>query len=343
MTPASPSRQALVENLMGDLSPLLDAYPLPELQGKRLFLTGATGFMGYWLLLAIHCLNRRGADIHVCALSRNPQDFLARRPECEAMDWLTWLRGDMADYAFPPERFDYVLHGAADTSPAAAARPEELRASITVGAERVLAHAKACGAPRMLWLSSGAVYGEQPSDLERLEESSAFAAPMGIGLDGYLEGKRAMERMALAATDVESVIARCFAFVGYGLPPHLAVGQFIRDAKENPEIAVNGDGRPVRSFLYAADLAVWLLALLVKGSPGQAYNVGSPHGMSLAEVAATVRDTLTPGKPLVIKGTTSSQARTRYVPDIRKAEQQLGLRVWTQFPDAIRRTARTSD
>lgn len=341
--PASSSRETLMEQLMADLSPLLDAYPLPELQGKHLFITGATGFMGYWLLLAIHCLNRSGTHIRVCALSRAPEAFLARCPECKSMDWLTWIQGDITDYTFPEERFDYLLHGATDTSPAAATRPEELRASIVVGAERVLTHARACEARRTLWLSSGTVYGEQPDDLERIEESRAFAPATNHGPDGYLEGKRAMEALAIAATDVDSVVARCFAFIGHGLPPHLAVGQFIRDAKENLEIAVNGDGHPVRSFLYAADLAVWLLALLVRGSPGQAYNVGSPHGMSLAEAAATVRDTLAPSKALAIKGTTSSQARRRYVPDTRKAEQQLGLRVWTQFPDAIRRTARTSD
>ncbi|HEX5392726.1 MAG TPA: NAD-dependent epimerase/dehydratase family protein, partial [Rhodocyclaceae bacterium] len=159
-----------------------------------------------------------------------------------------------------------------------------------------------------------------------------------------LEGKRIMESVALSQAHIlEPVIARCFAFVGYGLPSHLAVGQFIRDAKENAEIAVNGDGRPVRSFLYAADLAVWLLALLAKGHSGHAYNVGSPNGMPLAEVAATVRDILAPNKPVVIKGATSNNARQRYVPDVRKAVQELGLRVWTQLPEAIRLTARTSD
>lgn len=342
--PASAPHRSLVEQLLGDLASLLAAYPLPELKNKRLFITGATGFMGYWLLLAIHCLNRNGAGIQVHALSRDPAAFLARRPECHEMEWLTWVRGDIRDYPFPPASFDAILHGAADTSPEAASRAEELKETIVVGTARVLDHAAACGAKRILLLSSGTVYGEQPETLARLEESDFFSAAPSSKLDGYLEGKRTMESLALSQAHIlEPVIARCFAFVGYGLPQHLAVGQFIRDAKETAEIAVNGDGRPVRSFLYAADLAVWLLALLAKGRTGQAYNVGSPNGMPLAEVAATVRDILAPGKPVVIKGTRSHQARQRYVPDVRKAEQELGLRVWTQFPEAIRLTARTSD
>jgi nucleoside-diphosphate-sugar epimerase len=342
--PASPRRLALMEQLLGDLTPLLAAYPLPELRGKRLFITGATGFIGYWLLLAIHSMNQSGAGIRVHALSRDPQTFLARRPECEGMNWLNWVRGDVRDYRFPNERFDAILHGAADTSPEAAARAEELRKTIVAGARRTLVHGRTCGARRILLVSSGAVYGEQPDAVERLEESATFATTAHGRLDGYLEGKRAMEDLALARpSDLEPVVARCFAFVGYGLPPHLAISQFIRDAKENPEIAVNGDGRPVRSFLYAADLAVWLLALLSRGRPGQTYNVGSSHGMSLADAAIIVRDTLAPEKPLAIRGTTSNRARRRYVPDVRKAERELGVRVWTQFPEAIRRTARTSD
>lgn len=333
----------LDEQLIGDLAPLLAAYPLPELAGKRIFLTGATGFMGYWLLLALCCLNRSGAGIRVHALSRNPEAFLERHPEFRKLPWLTWTAGDVRRYAIPPGRFDAVIHGAADTSPAAAAEAEELQDSIVGGTRRVIEHAVASGARRMLVLSSGAVYGEQPSDIERLAESAPFSgAAVGAKRDGYLEGKRIMETLAFEPRrEVEIVVARCFAFIGHGLPAHLAVGQFIRDAQENLEISVNGDGRPVRSFLYAADLAVWLLALLAKGRPQQAYNVGSPQGMPLVVAAQLVRDVVAPGKSVSIKGAGGGSARQRYVPDTAKAERELGVRVWTPFPEAIRLTARS--
>lgn len=335
------ARFPLAEQLIGDISPLLAAYPLPELHGKRLFITGATGFMGYWLLLAIHCLNRTGADIHVRALSRNPDTFLEQHPECREMEWLCWSKGDVRSYAIPDERFDAIIHGAADTSPAAAANPEELRDSIVGGTRHVLAHAIACHARRVLLLSSGTVYGEQADDMERIDESSPFQDSSSV-VDGYLQGKRAMEALSCACDEgLETVVARCFAFVGYGLPAHLAIGQFIRDAREGDAIIVNGDGQPVRSFLYAADLCVWLLALLVKGRSRHAYNVGSPEGRTLAETATIARDALAPGKPVVIKGLQGSLARRRYLPDVGKAERELDLRVWTQLPEAIRQTARS--
>lgn len=338
----SPTDNLLLASLSSDLRPLLAAYPLPELNGRNVFLTGATGFIGYWLLVAIHCLNQDGANIRVRALSRDPDRFLALHPEFRGMAWLSWTRGDVRSYAIPPERFDAVIHGAADTSPSAAANADELRDSIIGGTLKVLDHAIASGAERILFLSSGTVYGEQPADLARMAEHHPFGElPVGVKADGYLDGKRTMEALAFAASDrIVPVVARCFAFIGYGLPVHLAVGQFIRDAKENAAIAVNGDGLPVRSFLYAADLAVWLLALLVRGAAKQAYNVGSPDGMSLADTAAVVQRVLAPGKQVLIKGTAGPSPRLRYVPDVSKAEQELGLRVWTSFPDAVRWAAR---
>jgi dTDP-glucose 4,6-dehydratase len=175
--------------------------------------------------------------------------------------------------------------------------------------------------------------------MERIDESFPFQEASSV-VDGYLQGKRAMEALLCACDQgLEMVVARCFAFVGYGLPAHLAIGQFIRDAKQGDGIAINGDGQPVRSFLYAADLSVWLLALLAKGTSRQAYNVGSPEGRTLAETAAIVRDVLAPGKPVIIKGVEGHSARRRYLPDVGKAERELGLCVWTQLPEAVRQTA----
>jgi dTDP-glucose 4,6-dehydratase len=137
---------------------------------------------------------------------------------------------------------------------------------------------------------------------------------------------------------LETVIARCFAFVGEDLPinAHFAIGNFIRDALWHEAITVGGDGTPLRSYLDQRDLAHWLYCLLLQGQPGQAYNVGSDVAISVAELAYLVRDTLAPSKSVNILGVPDQQRqRNLYIPSIAKARSTLQLDVRITLQEAI--------
>jgi dTDP-glucose 4,6-dehydratase len=147
----------------------------------------------------------------------------------------------------------------------------------------------------------------------------------------YGLGKRAAEHLCALysqAYRLETVIARCFAFVGPDLPldAHFAVGNFIRDALWADAIRVSGDGSPIRSYMDQTDLARWLMELLQRGVSGQAYNVGSPDAISIADLAYLVRDTIAPEKQVHILGKhVENDLRSRYIPDVSKARRELGL------------------
>jgi UDP-glucuronate decarboxylase len=160
----------------------------------------------------------------------------------------------------------------------------------------------------------------------------------------YGQAKRAAEHLCALVGEqhgLETVVARCFAFVGADLPlnVHFAIGNFIRDALTADAITVSGDGTPLRTYLHQSDLAHWLFTLLERGRSCEAYNVGSDEVISIANLAHLVRDVLAPEKPVHILGKPDpGAARNRYVPDIRKVQQQLGLSVTVSLADAIRRT-----
>lgn len=330
------------ELVVSDVDRVLGLYPLPELAGQRVFLTGGTGFFGYWLLLTIARLNAAGAGISVVALSRNPQRFLERYPEFRAAPWLQLIQGDVKNYDFTQDSFDLFIHGASDTSPEAAHRALELFDAIVLGTRHVLDHAVACKTRRVLIISSGAVYGEQPAEVSHIHENAPYACNSTNPADAYGVGKRAMEMLAACYAreyGLEPVFARCFAFIGYGLPPHLAMGQLIHSALKQGRIVIKGDGKTIRSYLYAADLAVWLLALACKGKAGEAYNVGSDEAFRLDELAQLISATLGVNIPVEILGQSTSTSRIRYVPAVSRIRQELGVMIWTDMTTGVKRMA----
>ena len=308
----------------------------------RIFATGCTGFFGYWLLSAITCLNRHGAQIEVVALSRNPAKFLQRHPEFSGMPWLSFVTGTIVDFRLGATHFDAVIHAATDTSPEAAAKPMELLADVTAGTRNFLAQVSSTGYRRFLFVSSGAVYGEQAAKLDTISEASALPDQSAQVANTYGHGKRIAEALCLASAKADlpaPVIARCFAFIGPYLPGHLAPAQFVHDLVNNDEIILQGDGTPLRSYLDAGDLALWLLTLLARGTAGSAYNVGGTTPVSIAGLATTIRDVLRPGASMTTLGTAGNAPRQRYVPDTTRAREELNLRPWTPLTQSIQRMA----
>lgn len=120
---------------------------------------------------------------------------------------------------------------------------------------------------------------------------------------------------------------------------HFAIGNFIRDALNGKPIKIEGDGTPRRSYLYAADLAIWLWTILVRGKSMQAYNVGSENAISLAAAAKLV--TKISGnalKVIVTHKPNRSRAANLYVPSTHRARTELGLRETICLYEAIQRT-----
>lgn len=294
---------------------------------KRIFVTGGTGFFGKSLLAA-----HRG-ERELVVLSRDPAAFLRRNPEFAGLPGVTFVSGDVRSFDFPSGKFDAVFH-AATPSGALLERddPAELRSIIVDGTTRVLAFCLECNIPRLLFISSGAVYGSQESECERMNEDYSRHP-----VTAYGKGKLEAERLCLAS-GVATVVARCFAFVGPYLPldGHFAAGNFLRDALVNRPIEVRGDGRPLRSYLDASDLVRWLWALLESGTPGRIYNVGSDEAVSIAELARFCAELRTPALPVRVAESPKEGPAPRYVPDISRVRTELGLIPSVDLASALR-------
>ena len=318
-----------------------------ELRGARLFLTGGTGFFGRWLVESFLAANRSlGLGARLVVLTRDASAAVHRIPLAAGDTAVAFIQGDVRTFQVTDYAATHIIHGATAASAALnAERPLEMLDTIVDGTRLTMEYARACGAHRVLHLSSGAVYGVQPPALDHVDETYRGGPDPLDPTQAYAEGKRVAELIAtLVARDAfELTIARGFAFVGPGLPldAHFAIGNFIGNAINGEPIRLSGDGSPFRSYLHAADLSVWLWTILLRGQNGRAYNVGSEHAISVYDLACLVAD-LAPRRCEVIRSSEPDPARKapRYVPCTRRASQELGLEVRIDLADAIARTMR---
>ncbi len=319
-----------------------------RLREQRLLFTGGTGFIGKWLLASfLHANRKLGLSANVVVLSRRPDTFIEKFPELRSAGDVTWLCGDIRDLA-PSAVGDcsFAIHAATDV--VAQSTPAEILDTCIGGTSRVLASmVRGTSARRVLLLSSGAVYGRTPPEISVIPEEWSGAPDTLTPVSAYGEGKRISEMLcAIAAserTGLEVAIARCFAFVGPHLPldRHFAIGNFIGAAMRGDDIYIQGDGTPVRSYLYAADLAHWLWVMLFDAPNGRAYNVGGAESLSIGDLAQRVNLLLGgKGGVKIAKEPLTAAAPQIYVPSVERIAVELGLVPSIRLDEAILRTAR---
>ncbi len=314
------------------------------LHGQRIFITGGTGFVGCWLLEAFIWANQElKLDLSVTVLSRNLEAFNLKAPHLANNNIIKLIKGDVSDLQSIAEAFDIVIHAATDV-----VNPDTdflfAYNAIVDGTRETLELAKRAKAKKYLLTSSGAVYGRQPFTITHIPETYAGAPDTAVVNSAYGQAKRISEWLSNCYAQQFSLdvkIARCFALIGPYLPldAHFAVGNFIRDGLNNNNIAVSGDGSAYRSYLYAADMVVWLLTILINGQSGQPYNLGSDNEISIKDLAEKVSDIIyEKNKVIVATQLSANNVVQRYVPNIGKAEQELGLFEYTDLQSSILKT-----
>ncbi len=345
MAATMPNRPLPADDLRHILQQTRDL--VTELRGSRIFLTGGTGFFGHWLLESLlHANHELGLDLHATVLTRDAARFRRRSPHITDNAAIHLLEGDSQTFPFPGERHTHVVHAATDSGGQQTQQPAHaLAESILAGTRRTLEFALSTGAQRFLYTSTGAIYGRSSATERHIAETSKAGPDPLLLQSSYDEAKRMSEHLCVAythGTATEAVIARPFAFVGPHLPidQHFAIGNFIGAAITDWPIEIKGDGTPLRSWLYMADLAVWLWTLLLRGERNRAYNVGSETATSIADAARLTAETLRPGLPVTIVGAPQVDApMNSYVPSTARARRELGLRETIDLPEALRRTA----
>jgi nucleoside-diphosphate-sugar epimerase len=244
---------------------------------------------------------------------------------------------------------DYIIHAAAPTDIASylnnGAEAEHI---IKQGTENIINLIKRARTKSpLLYISSGAVYGENRTGMPQSESSETIDS-----ISNYIINKKNYALWKLYAeqkiknlgetTGVPVSIARCFSFVGRHLPldGHYAIGNFIKQLKETGTIEVRSTIKVYRSYLGADDLVRWLMSILVNSSPDcPIYNVGSDYVLELRSFASVLAQGYG-GKVLLPRETEG--IADFYVPDISKIKKNLGVQVQENPLDIISRILQTN-
>jgi dTDP-glucose 4,6-dehydratase len=193
------SPQHINEQIFSDLEEIYQnsVHDLEELVNKPLVITGASGFVGTWLTLswvsARKKLNGRG---RLLITSRNPESLLPLTNIIDSESPITAVPSDIRNLAIPSDFVSgNLIHAATPASAALnSSDPAQMLKIIIEGQETVLAEAIRTN-NKVLFLSSGAVYGRQPMDLGQLTESWEGGPLIGDSNSAYHEGKRVAELM----------------------------------------------------------------------------------------------------------------------------------------------------
>jgi nucleoside-diphosphate-sugar epimerase len=316
-----------------------------DFRGATVLLTGGTGFIGSWMVATLQQASKRlQLGTKIVLLTRNPEAPRLRMLGFTDQSDITLISGDVREPISYQAAVTHVVHAATDASAKLnTERPQEMVDTIIDGTRNTLAYAECHRPRRLLFLSSGAIYGKQAPASHVDEDCRLAPDPLGVG-SAYGEGKRLAEQLCAisgrrpGATHL--TIARCFAFVGPLLPldVHFAIGNFIRDGIQGHEVNISGDGSAVRSYLYAGDLAAWLWTIMVRGQHLRPYNVGSDQGLDMRAIAAVVAGRFQPALAVNVLGRPSGVPPDIYVPRVERARSELGLQVWTPLATAVEKT-----
>jgi len=271
-----------------DLRTALDAIQgLEQLYGKRIFVAGATGLIGSFLVDVLLYANEiYECEIKVVAYGRS-REKLEKRFGTET-DCLKYLIGDVCQEISCNERLDYVIHLASNAYPDKFCKePVETMLGNVMGTLNLLKLTQKTEGCRMLYVSSGEVYGEV--DKEKEEDDYGYVDILSAR-SCYPISKRAGETLCCSYAEeynVDVVIARPCHVYGPSSTENdnRASTQFIKKAANEENILMNSKGEQVRSYAYVADCVSGLLTVLMKGICGQAYNVAPKDAISIRDFA----------------------------------------------------------
>lgn len=291
--------------------------PLEQLRDSSILITGGTGLVGYNLLRELSAI-APGLNLTVYALVRNEEK--AKQRFSDFPHNIRLVLGDVTEPVTLDAPIDYMIHGASITSSRTfVEQPVETVMTSVMGMRNLLELARQKQVRSMVYLSSMEVYGSPENDSLLTEQDVGYLNPLSLR-SSYPESKRLCETLCVAYAKEYAIpvtVARLAQTFGPGMQPgdRRAIVQFVDSAIRGENIEIKASGESARMYLYTFDAVSALLTLLLKGQPGQAYNLANRHSYcSIRQLAEKVAAIYRPEISVLVNTGTEAE-RAIYPPD----------------------------
>ena len=281
-----------------DIKAIMKTLDIAPLYGKSIMISGATGMIGTFLIdLIMYCNEETNSNIRIIALGRNKEKGKLRFAEYFNSPFFSFIECDITKPIAANLETDYIIHAASTTHPLAySTEPIGTITSNVLGTINLLEYGINHNLKRFVYISSVEVYGENQGDTDRFDESYCGYINCNTLRAGYPESKRLCEALCQAyrkQKNIEIVIPRLARSFGptMQMSDSKAIAQFIKKGLAKEDIVLKSKGNQLYTYTYTPDAASGILACLINGKDGEAYNIASEANETtlrdLAEMIAT--------------------------------------------------------
>lgn len=263
-----------------------------KLDGKTVFVTGATGFIGSFIISALmQRVMDNSADINVIAMVRNEEKAKAKFSDYMHLNRIRFVVGDVKQPVKTDLKCDYIIHCASNAAPDMYANDPVGTMQINFfGTSNLLDYAKQCNVKKFLYVSTIEVYGKT-ENLETIgEEDFGFISSSNVR-SCYPESKKCCENLTVCygkQYGVDVSIGRLSYIYGAGMSKtdSKVCALFARKVAGGEDIVLKSTGEQLRSYTYVSDAITALLTVLLNGENGEAYNIASSASrITIADMA----------------------------------------------------------
>lgn len=271
----------MTDVVQNDIRRIAD-YPLAweKLEGRTLLVTGATGFIGSYIIRSVlEHVRRTGRQIRIAAMVRSAQRAEAKFAEYADLGCIDYIEGDVTEPVNSEVKADYIIHCASNAAP-------DLYASDPVGTMRInffgtshmLDFAARCGCRKFLYVSTIEVYGRTEKGIIG-EEDFGYISSSNVR-SCYPESKKCCENLTVCygrQYGVPVSVGRLSYIYGAGMSKtdSKVCALFAREVAAGHDLVLKSEGKQLRSYTYVSDAITGLLTVLLEGEDGGCYNIAS--------------------------------------------------------------------